>query len=89
MRRHHPDEYGGGEEMRIIMGELGVGLMRAQVTLILSYMDGTSHAAIAKILGRGAVRRNLGRRASAKRLFSDDVRVRVRARPLGDVASCV
>ena len=51
-------------ETRIIMGELGIGIMRAQA--ILSYVDGTPHAAIAKILGRGAVRRNLGRHVPAK-----------------------
>ena len=53
-------------EMRIMMGELGIGVMRAQAAQILSYVDGTPHAAIAKILGRGAVRRNLGRRVPAK-----------------------
>ena len=50
-------------ETRITMGELGIGVMRAQATQIL---DGTPHAAIAKILGRGAMRRNLGRHVPAK-----------------------
>ena len=75
-------------ETRIIMGELGIGVMRAQAAQILSYVDGTPHAAIAKILGRGAVRRNLGRRVPAKLaqalcLFGDDLRVRVGAQTLG------
>ena len=51
-------------ETRIIMGELGIGVMRAQAAQI--WTDGTPHAAIAKILGRGTVRRNLGRRVPAK-----------------------
>ena len=54
------------QEMRIIRGELGIGVMRAQATQILSYVDGTPRAAIDKILGRAAVRRNLGRRVPAK-----------------------
>ena len=53
-------------ETRIILGELGIGVMRAQAAQILVYVDSTPHAAIAKILGRGAVRRNLGRRVPAK-----------------------
>ena len=53
-------------ETRIIMGELGIGVMRTQAAQILSYVDGTPHAAMAKILGRGAVHRNLCRRVPAK-----------------------
>ena len=84
MRRPQPDECGGGEGDAYHYGELGIGVLRAQATQILSYVDGTPHAAIAKILGRGAVRRNLGRRVPAKLCVCsamDDLRVRSGRKP--------
>ena len=53
-------------ETRIIMGELVFGYARPGDAYLVLRGRHAATAAIAKILGRGAVRRNLGRRVPAK-----------------------
>ena len=70
-------------EMRIIIRELGIGVMRAQAAQILSYVDGTPHAAMARLgARRSAPQPGSSRTSQALCLFDDDLRVRVRAQTL-------